>query len=81
MIRIPFININIDPRTPEGKAAVGSVVRFAVAFIVGAGVVKAISQEQVNEYIAFGVAALTFLGSLKSSQSGDAKLVETKTNG
>lgn len=79
-MKIPVLNINIDPRTPEGKAALGSLIRAVGSLLVGAGLLKVVDEGQVNAIIAGIGAVLTIGASWSWSQAGDRKLVDTKTD-
>lgn len=79
-MKIPLLNLNIDPRTPEGKALIGSAVRWIVGAGVSVGLYKFADAGDIDKIVAGALAVIALLASLKSSQSGDTKVVEKKAD-
>ena len=79
-MRIPLLNLNIDPTTPEGKALVGSAVRWIVGAGVSVGLYHFADTGQIDKIVAGAVAIVALIASLKSSQQGDAKIIDKKAD-
>lgn len=79
-MRIPIINIEIDPRTPEGKALIGSAIRWIVGAGVSVGLYKFADAGDIDKIVAAALVVVAMIASLKSSQSGDTKIIEKKAD-
>jgi len=80
MIRIPLLNLNIDPRTPEGKALIGSAIRWLIGAGISVGLYKFADAGDIDKIVAGVVAFVALIASLKSSQSGDTRIVAQKAD-
>lgn len=80
MLKIPILNLNVDPRTPEGKALIGSAIRWVVGAGVSVGLYKFADAGDIDKIVAGALVVVTLLFSLKTSQVSDAKVVEKKAN-
>lgn len=79
-MRIPIVNIEIDPRTPEGKALIGSAIRWIVGAGVSVGLYKFADAGDIDKIVAGALAVVALIASLKSSQQGDAKVIDKKAD-
>lgn len=79
-MRIPIINIEIDPRTPEGKALIGSAIRWIVGAGVSVGLYKFADAGDIDKIVAGALAVVALIASLKSSQQGDTKVIDKKAD-
>lgn len=79
-MRIPIVNIEIDPRTPEGKALIGSAIRWIVGAGVSVGLYKFADAGDIDKIVAGALAVVALIASLKSSQQGDTKVIDKKAD-